>query len=231
MSAPTPLDYALWRRTRLGAITEALEARSVLAAAGEVSGLLVLDVGCGAGAYAVALARRGATVLGIDVSVPALLAARVQAQEANAQVGLAAADAACLPVRDDSVDLVFAVTALTFTASPERAVREAARVLRPGGRLVVGELGAWSTWSAWRRVRSWVAPGVWHGRRFWTVARLRELVSVAGLVPGSARGAVYFPPLGAAARALAPFDHLCAHLTTLGAGFLVVDATRPPRGA
>jgi hypothetical protein len=55
---PTPLEYAAWRLSRLGALTEALEVGAVLRAAGDVSGQDVIDIGSGDDLYSVALARR-----------------------------------------------------------------------------------------------------------------------------------------------------------------------------
>lgn len=132
MTGPTPLDYAAWRATRLGRITEAVERRAVLELAGSVEGLDVLDVGCGDGVHAVALALRGARSSGVDVSNGALAQARRNARAAGISIALAAADAARLPFPAGRFDLVMSVTALCFVASPDAAVREMARVLRPG---------------------------------------------------------------------------------------------------
>jgi 2-polyprenyl-3-methyl-5-hydroxy-6-metoxy-1,4-benzoquinol methylase len=61
-----PAAYEEWRSSRLGQITDALEERLLLDLLGPVRGLAVLDVGCGDGVLASALARRGAQVTGLD---------------------------------------------------------------------------------------------------------------------------------------------------------------------
>ena len=76
----TPLDYAPWRATTLGAVTERLERDVVLELAGSLEGLDVLDVGCGDGAYALAAARAGAHVTGLDRSGAAVAAARARTE-------------------------------------------------------------------------------------------------------------------------------------------------------
>jgi ubiquinone/menaquinone biosynthesis C-methylase UbiE len=58
-----------------------------------------------------------------------------------------------LPFEDASFDLVIAVTVLGFVPDAQRAVGEMARVLVPGGRVVLGELGRYSVRAAERRVR------------------------------------------------------------------------------
>jgi ubiquinone/menaquinone biosynthesis C-methylase UbiE len=58
-----------------------------------------------------------------------------------------------LPFNNDSFDYVLAVTVLCFVRDAERAVAEMARVLKPGGYLVIGELGQSSLWAMHRRVR------------------------------------------------------------------------------
>jgi ubiquinone/menaquinone biosynthesis C-methylase UbiE len=129
----TPLEYAAWRRSRLGGLTEALEVSAVLRAAGDVSGRNALDIGSGDGLYSVALAGRGAKVGGLDRSVSALQAARERATAAGVRVVLAAGDATALPFAGATFELVTAVTVLCFIPAPGEAAREVARVLRPGG--------------------------------------------------------------------------------------------------
>jgi len=226
-SGTTPLDYSAWTRSGLGRVTERLERAAILELAGPLDGLDVLDVGTGDGAHAVALANEGARITGVDVSIPALRAASGRASESGTRLRLVGADALSLPFRPGSFDLAIAVTALCFTRSPEQAVAEIGRVLRPGGRLVIGELGRWSTWAAWRRIRGWLGSPTWRDTRFWTSAGLRRLASSAGLSPGHVRGAVFYPPLGLAAAALASLDPVLGRGVTIGAAFLAMSATKP----
>jgi SAM-dependent methyltransferase len=223
----TPLDYAAWREGTLGNVTERLERAVVLELAGSVRGLDLLDLGAGDGTYAIALAGRGARVTALDRSVPALHAATRRAPESGTSVAVAAGDAACLPFEDRSFDLVVAVTVLCFVRAPEQVAREIGRVLRPGGRLVLGELGRWSAWAAWRRLRGWLGAPTWRESRFFTARGLRRFARSAGLVPGRVRGAVFHLPLSTVAVALAPLDPLLGRATTLGASFVALEAQKP----
>ncbi len=222
----TPLDYAAWRATALGATTERLERAAVLDLAGSLAGRDVLDVGCGDGAYALAVARLGARAAGVDPAPEAVEAARRHAAEAGLDATFQVGSAERLPFEAGRFDVVLAVTVLCFIRNPPAAVAEMARVLRPGGVLVIGDLGRWSPWTAWRRLRAWAGDATWGGAQFWTVRELRALLRTAGLEPGRARAAVFYPPLGLAARLMAPLDEALGRRTTLGAAFVAVGGRK-----
>jgi hypothetical protein len=93
--------------------------------------------------------------------------------------------------------------------------------------LVLGELGKWSAWAAWRRLRSFVGTTIWRTARFWSPGDLRSLMRDAGLVPGTVRGAAFYPPVAAVARALEPLDPYLGRATPLGAAFVAIAARKP----
>jgi SAM-dependent methyltransferase len=105
-------------------------------ALGDVQGLDVLELGCGAAQWAIALARVGARPVGLDVSHGQLRHARDAAATAGAHVPLVLASGEAVPLRDQSVDVVFCDHGAMSFCEPERSLAEAARVLRPEGRLV-----------------------------------------------------------------------------------------------
>jgi SAM-dependent methyltransferase len=96
-------------------------------------GRATLEIGCGEGRVTRDLAARGHRVTAVDAS-PTLLAA---AEEALPEAEYVLADAADLPFDDDSFDLVVAYNSLIDIQDLPGAVREAARVLAPGGRFCV----------------------------------------------------------------------------------------------
>jgi SAM-dependent methyltransferase len=103
---------------------------------GPLRGRRVLELGCGAARWSLALRRRGARAVGLDQSERQLAAARRVLHAAGTSLPLVRASAETVPFRAASFDLVFCGWgALTF-ADPERTVPECARILRPGGRLV-----------------------------------------------------------------------------------------------
>jgi ubiquinone/menaquinone biosynthesis C-methylase UbiE len=190
----TPETYARWRESALGTLTEQLEQRAIFSLVGDPSGLRVLDVGCGDGVYAVELSQKGGKVFGLDRSLPMLAAARTRAISSGAGVRLCQGAAQSLPFRDASFDLVLAVTALCWIPEPVVALKEMNRVLRPGGAVIIGELGRWSLWALARRFQNWLGTSTWKRAHFWTARELREILASAGLRASDIRGAVYYPP-------------------------------------
>jgi ubiquinone/menaquinone biosynthesis C-methylase UbiE len=81
----------------------------------------------------------------------------VRETEGGNRVRVAAAEH--LPFASQQFDIVVAITILCFVEDSAPVFREMARVLRPGGRLVIGELGRWSSWAAARRHQGIVRLG------------------------------------------------------------------------
>ena len=95
----------------------------------------VLDVATGSGNAALAAARRGCEVVGLDY-VPALLArAGVRADAEGVEAEFVDGDAEALPFADGSFDVVSSVFGAMFAPDQERTASELARVCRPGGRI------------------------------------------------------------------------------------------------
>jgi 2-polyprenyl-3-methyl-5-hydroxy-6-metoxy-1,4-benzoquinol methylase len=105
-------------------------------------GLDLLDVGCGPGTITVDLAARVAPgrVLGIDVSPDPLAEARAAAERAGVAVTFEVGDVYALAAADDSFDVVHAHQVLQHLTDPVAALREMARVCRPGGVIAVRDV-------------------------------------------------------------------------------------------
>ena len=110
--------------------------RAALAAAALAPGDRALDVACGTGDLAALAAATGARAVGVDFA-PAMLAA---ARRRRPGAMLVRADAGALPFRTGSADVVLCGFALRNFVAIEPVLAEAARVLRPGGRLVLLEV-------------------------------------------------------------------------------------------
>jgi SAM-dependent methyltransferase len=120
-------------------------AEPLLDAVSAGTGTRVLDVATGPGYVAARAAERGAEVVGLDFSETMLAFARSRAPNVEFVQG----DATALPFEDATFDAVTVAFLLLHLGTPERAVGEAARVLRPGGR------AAFSVWDVPARGR-WI---------------------------------------------------------------------------
>ncbi|MGY1813863.1 methyltransferase domain-containing protein [Blastococcus sp. SYSU D00820] len=105
-------------------------------------GLDLLDVGCGPGTITVDLAARVAPgrVLGVDAAEAPLVEAREAAARAGVAVEFAVGDGYALDLPDDSFDVVHAHQVLQHLTDPVAALREMARVCRPGGLVAVRDV-------------------------------------------------------------------------------------------
>lgn len=130
------LQRPLWNRSAAayadvfeGLVDQAVE--PLLDAAGIAAGSRVLDVATGPGMIAAAALERGAAAKGIDFAENMVAVARKR----HPSIDFRIADAADLPFEDGDFDAVVMGFALFMMAEPDRALREARRVLKPGGRV------------------------------------------------------------------------------------------------
>src|SRR5829696_5904629 len=122
-----PSDWALSEDQQVPTYEEAL------ARVGLAPGQLVLDIGCGVGAFLRLVAARGARAFGLDASEALLDVARRRLRESDLRVG----DMEALPYDDDKFDLVCGFNSFCFANDIVGAVREAGRVAKPGAAVVI----------------------------------------------------------------------------------------------
>jgi 2-polyprenyl-3-methyl-5-hydroxy-6-metoxy-1,4-benzoquinol methylase len=136
----------------------------------DLAGLRVLDAGCGTGPFSQRALARGATVVGLDLGVNLLKAAR-----RKGVCDVVAADAARSAFADHTFDVVVSSECIEHTPSPRATIHDLVRVLRPGGRLVLtcpNRFWYWSCalanalgvrpyrglehWPSWSALRQWL---------------------------------------------------------------------------
>jgi SAM-dependent methyltransferase len=108
---------------------------SELQVLGDVAGLDVLELGCGAAQWTIALVRRGARPVGLDLSGQQLRHARENRDAAGLRFPLVQASGERVPLADASFDVVFADYGAFHFADPYRTIPESSRLLRLGGLL------------------------------------------------------------------------------------------------
>ena len=106
---------------------------SQLLVLGDVAGKHILEFGCGAAQWSIALAKLGAWPVGLDLSARQLEHARRLMAEAGVTFPLINASAEAVPMPDASFDIVFCDHGAMSFADPYRTIPEAARLLRTGG--------------------------------------------------------------------------------------------------
>jgi SAM-dependent methyltransferase len=102
----------------------------------DVAGMDVIELGCGTAYVSAWLARRGARVTGVDISVEQLKTARSLQDEHDLHFPLFQASAESVPLPDAGFDLAVSEYGASIWADPHRWIPEASRLLRPGGELV-----------------------------------------------------------------------------------------------
>jgi SAM-dependent methyltransferase len=128
------------------------------------AGEKVLEIGCGGGRCTVALAQRGYLVWAID-SVPGMLDSTQQLvahEGAKSSVSIGLGDAHELAFQDGSFAVVLAIGVIPYLHSPQKALREMARVLKPGGFLLVT---AGNRWRLNNVLDPWACPALQPAKR------------------------------------------------------------------
>lgn len=126
---------------------ELLLDRVMLKLCGDVSGLRVLDLGCGEGRFCRLLSERGAEAVGIDPTSELIDAAK--ARQPSSQYVRCSAEK--LPFAAAACDLVVSYLSLIDITDYDSAISEAVRVLRPGGKLLAANLGFVTASLGWAR--------------------------------------------------------------------------------
>jgi ubiquinone/menaquinone biosynthesis C-methylase UbiE len=129
---------AEWDDIRSLHAPDALVEAAMIEAVGEKPVRTLLDLGVGAGRMMELFAPQAERAIGVDLSTAMLAVARGRMEETGLRnVQLRQGDIYALPIERNSVDLAVMHQVLHYLDDPARALREAARVLAPGGRLLV----------------------------------------------------------------------------------------------
>ena len=168
-----------------------------IAAAVDLAGADVLDVGCGGGLLAEGMARRGASVTGIDRSPKALGVARLHAGQSGVGVEYAEADAeSWSQTHAGGYDVVTCMEVLEHVPDVPRTVRACSAMLRPGGLFFFATINR--TPQAWLKailgaeyILGWLPKGTHRYDRFIRPSEMRDACRKAALEVREIRGMSY----------------------------------------
>lgn len=187
-------DYGDWFSEPLGRLTFELERDQLLRLAGDVAGALLLDAGAGDGIWSLEWSRRGARVICCDRSKGMMSAALRRFDSEESKCAYLLGDMIRLPFTDNTFDIVVMVTALCFIRDDTGVASELVRVLKPGGKLIVGELGRYSLWAAYRKIRGWLGDHLWRSARFRAPREIQRIFQANDLFHLRTGSCVYYPP-------------------------------------
>ncbi len=161
-------------------------------------GLTALDIGCGAGLVAEPLARLGATVTAIDPADESIRVAAAHAEGQGLAIAYRAVRAEDLVVEGQSFDLVTCLEVVEHIPDPRAFLTVAAKLLRPGGLMIVSTLNrTLKSYAlgivAAEYVLRWAPVGAHQWDRFITPEELTGHLAAAGLGRAALKGMVYSP--------------------------------------
>lgn len=138
-------NYDEWFATEIGRFIDMLESNTALDLLEPQRGMKILDAGCGTGNFCIKLARLGCTVTGVDISPDMLTIARSKYSHGLA-IDYLETDLKHLPFSDASFDGVLSMAVFEFVEEIDQVYRELYRVLKPGGKLLIGTINKDSSW-------------------------------------------------------------------------------------
>lgn len=167
---------------------------------GELQGLRIADVGCGAGLMCEPLAARGASVIGVDAAANNIAAARLHAKAAGLQIDYRVGEPDAAILAGESFDVLLLLEVVEHVDDVPAFVRDAVAHLAPGGLLLASTIN--------RTLRSYVAAivgaemvfrvlprGTHHWTQFVRPDELEHAAAACGLTPGERRGMAYLPAI------------------------------------
>jgi 2-polyprenyl-6-hydroxyphenyl methylase/3-demethylubiquinone-9 3-methyltransferase len=165
-----------------------------------LSGLSVLDVGCGAGLVTEPLSRMGAAVVGIDPSDETIAAARLHAAAAGLAIDYRATTAEALAAAGERFDVVLTLEVVEHVTDVAAFIATTGSMVKPGGLTIASTINR--TRKAYllaiigaEYVLRWLPRGTHDYDRLVTPEELRTAYRAAGLAPAAETGVMYVPLL------------------------------------
>jgi len=185
-----PVRLAFIKETACRQFGRNVKARDAL------SGLRILDIGCGAGILSEPLARLGAQVVGADPSAANIAAAKLHAEQVGLSIDYRATTVAALADDGERFDLVLAMEVVEHVADMGLFVRRCAEMVQPGGIMAVATINRTLKSFALAIVGAeyvlhWLPRGTHRWEKFVTPDELAAALEVCGLAVIDETGMIY----------------------------------------
>ena len=185
-----PVRLAFIKETACRQFGRNVKARDAL------SGLRILDIGCGAGILSEPLARLGAQVVGADPSAANIAAAKLHAEQVGLSIDYRATTVAALADDGERFDLVLAMEVVEHVADMGLFVRRCAELVQPGGIMAVATINRTLKSFALAIVGAeyvlhWLPRGTHRWEKFVTPDELAAALEVCGLAVIDETGMIY----------------------------------------
>jgi len=165
---------------------------------GDLHGLQIADIGCGAGLMCEPLAARGAQVVGVDAATNSIAAARLHADKSGLTIDYRVGEPQAALHEGDAFDVLLLLEVVEHVDHLQNFIQEASSKLKPGGLLLVSTIN--------RTARSWVTAivgaevifrvlprGTHHWAQLVRPDELNQAARNCGLLPHDRRGMGYLP--------------------------------------
>jgi 2-polyprenyl-6-hydroxyphenyl methylase/3-demethylubiquinone-9 3-methyltransferase len=167
----------------------------------DLSGLKILDVGCGGGILTEPLARQGAKVTGIDAGAANIAAAKTHAKKMELKIDYRATTAEDLAASGAQFDIVTALEIVEHVTDPAEFLKDCARMVKPGGVMFVSTLNRTVTSFALGIVAAeyllrLLPPGTHDWRKFMKPSEIAAPMEKAGMSVQDIAGLIYNPLSG-----------------------------------
>lgn len=174
-------EYDNFFSTKIGAFVDEVETQLAFKLFQPEKGTRVLDAGCGTGNFSFKLAQKGCKVIGVDISRPMLEKAREKLEKLseNLDVEFKRADVLNLDFPEAYFDHVFSMATIEFISDDKKPkfIRELLRVVKPGGKVLVGTITKDSEWGEMYQKQGQSENSVFADAEFTTPENLNQIES------------------------------------------------------
>jgi ubiquinone/menaquinone biosynthesis C-methylase UbiE len=183
--------YDGWYESKLGAFADQVQTELAFSLLKPEKDMRILDIGCGTGNFSIKLAKMGLDVTGIDVSEKMLKVAENKAKEEGLNINFINMDAHDMIFEDNSFDAALSMAVIEFIDKPEKILNEIFRVVKKGGKILIGTINRDSKWGEMYLSKKFKENSVF---KYASLKTMEELVNLYPEKPKATGQCLFIPP-------------------------------------